>query len=60
MNPAPHRGNVLVKRSAAADPVEFQLVDAPEFRISRNQRTVVFLRQGGRKCIGAGNRKPSF
>ena len=47
----------LVGRIAAANPVEFQLIHAPEFRISRHQRTVTFLRQGGRERIGVGNRE---
>ena len=50
----------LVGRLAAANPVEFQLIHAPEFRVSRHQRTVIFLRQGGRKRIGVGNRESSF
>ena len=45
---------------ATANPVEFQLIHAPEFRISRHQRTVIFLRQGGRKRIGVGNRESSL
>ena len=50
----------LVGRLATTNPVEFQLIHAPEFRISRHKRTVVFLRQGGGKRIGVGNRESSL
>ena len=50
----------LVGRLATANPVEFQLVHAPEFRVSRRQRTVIFLRQGGRKRISVGNRESTL
>jgi len=50
----------LVGRLATANPVKFQLIHAPEFRISRYKRAVISLRQGGRKRIGVGDRESSL